>query len=450
MPLLIDDTGVPVEIAPGRGDLNRSSSLLGGPEAFSTNELSLIGNKTISYTKLFQTQPWVAAAVMRMLTWSIRVPLKTYRRTGDDSRVRLRPEDHPLPASLAAPWDRGYLGGLIQALLGPILVHGNSLCEIEQGARDMIEFRPKDWRFVRPVYAWRDSLGGFNVDVDNPATQRGIGIDSLLHTTWWSPAGIVGTSPLQQLGVTVRIEEAAQRYQQAVFANGARPGSAITASDAFLGLDPAERQQLMAQLRADVTALYTLPENAGKPALLPPGLDWKAFGHSAVEADLINQRQVARDEIIAVYLIPPPFLGVLDKATFSNIEVQREMIYTDCVGPPLVLIEQVMNAQLIRNLLREDDIYVEFDFGAVLRGDRLKEVEAMREMIASALATPNEGRSKFNLPRDSNPMMDRFYLPFNNLQPVGQTPVPTSVGAEAQATVLHVKSHDRDYEKVLA
>ena len=35
-------------------------------------------------------------------------------------------------------------------------------------------------------------------------------------------------------------------------------------------------------------------------------------------------------------------------------------------------------------------------------------------------------------------MMDEFYLPFNNLQPVGQTPVPTGTPAgQEQARVLH-------------
>jgi hypothetical protein len=42
----------------------------------------------------------------------------------------------------------------------------------------------------------------------------------------------------------------------------------------------------MARLRADLTSIYAGPENAGKPALLPPGLDWKAIGHSANEAEL--------------------------------------------------------------------------------------------------------------------------------------------------------------------
>jgi HK97 family phage portal protein len=419
-----------VEIAPGRGNLNRTSSGsfwdVGSNELFSS-ELLLIGNQHVSFTKLFQTQPWVAAAVMRMLTWAVRVPLKMYRRTGDDSRERLRPADHPLAAALVTPWDRGSMAQLTMHLLGPLLVHGNSVNVIEQGARDAIQFDAKDWRFSRPISPWRGAIEGFTVDTDQPQFQRDVSIDELIHVAWWSPAGPLGTSPLQQLGVSLQIEDAAQRYQKAIFRNGARPSAAIEASDEFLGLERDERRLIMQQLRSDVTELYTGPENTGRPVLLPPGLEWKIAGQSAVEVSLIDQRKIAREEVCVVYLIPPPMLGILDKATYSNIDVQHEMIYTDCVGPPLVLIENCINAQLVRALLGEDDVYVEYDFAAVLRGNRLQEIQALREAISSALLTPNEGRAFTNMPHSDAPEMDDFYLPFNNLAPIGSPPpAPTA------------------------
>jgi hypothetical protein len=63
-------------------------------------------------------------------------------------------------------------------------------------------------------------------------------------------------------------------------------------------------------------------------------------------------------------------------------------------------------------------VYVEFDFAAILRGDRLKEVESLREAIATALLTPNEARAIDNRPKSDLPGMDEFYLPRNNLWPL--------------------------------
>jgi HK97 family phage portal protein len=457
------DPPPPVEVAPGRGDLNRKSVTVarssglgplgpfsgGGFNTWPPTDLALVG-RTTSYALLTVEQPWIGAAVMRLLMWAVRVPLKCYRRTGDDSRERLRPGEHEVATAIVSPWERGSQADLTQALLGPMLVHGNSVTVLEDAAGGL-QFAPKDWRYVRPISPWRGSVEGFRVDTDQREFARDVSIDEVLHCAWWSPLGPFGTSPLTMLGTTVGTEDAAQRWQKATFLNGARPASGIIASEEFLGLDAEERQQLMAQLRADITAIYSGPENAGRPALLPPGLDWKAIGHSSAEAQLIETRKVAREEVCAVYMIPPPLLGILDKASYSNIDAQKQMIYTDAVGPPLVLIEQAINAQLVHSLLREDDIYVEYDFGHVLRGSRLDEINALRTAIGTALLSPNEGRTALNLTRSAQPGMDELYLPFNNLQPVGSPPVPSTpptapaAPADEPAAGLLVKSRDGDY-----
>jgi HK97 family phage portal protein len=448
------ESPVPLEIAPNRGDLNRTSTTFDPslwpamPSTGSAQSLLLIDGRQVSYAALFAQQPWVAAAVMRMLTWAVRVPLKAYRRTSDDSRERLRPGDHSLARALVSPWERGSQAQLTMSLLGPLLVHGNALTEVEQGRSGALRFSPQDWRYSQPIKAFRDSISGWTLRGDIGEVDRTVSIDQMLHTAWWSPLGPLGISPLQQLGVTLAIEDAAQRYQKATFRNGARPPSAVTASEAFLGLDKDVREALLTQLRADVNALYSGPENAGRPALLPPGLDWKPVGHTAVEAELVDQRRIAREEVAAVYQIPPPSLGQLDRATYSNIVELRQVAYTDGLGPPLVLIEQAINAQLIDALLQEDDVYVEYDFAGVLRGDRLKEIRALREAISSALMTPNEGRAVLNQPRSEQGGMDDFYLPQNNLQPVSGPAPARERTSLALPTQRRTRADDHEREAV--
>jgi HK97 family phage portal protein len=420
-----DDAGFPItplQVAPGRGNLEFTSGFM---PTFPT-ALRMLGNRTVSFSRIFMSQPWVAAAVMRMLTWGVRVPLRVYRRTGLDpaDKIQLHPGDHPFADAIYKPHGRGGQIQLTMSMLGPLLVHGNAVNRVAIGRSGEITINPKDWRFCRPIMPFRDTIDGFTFDYDSPMYREDVSIDEVLHVAWWSPIGPVGTSPLQQLGVTLQIEDSAQRWQRSLLANGARPPSALTVAPEFLGLEAAERKQILKQLREDIINIYSGPEAAGTPALLPPGLEWKGVGHTAVEAELIDQRKINREEVAAVYLIPPPLMGILDRATYSNIETQRDMTYTDCLGPPLVLCEQAINAQIARDLLQEPDVFVEYDFGAVLRGDRLKEIDAIRDGIATALFSPNEGRGILNLKKSEDQAMDQFYLPFNNLQPVGQGPVP--------------------------
>lgn len=417
-----DDAGtgvIPLQIGPGRGDLRYSSGFI---PTFPT-ALGLVGNKTISFTRIFQSQPWVAAAVMRMLTWAVRVPLCAYKKTGTDyASKKLGPDDHPIARLIANPWKGGSAAQLVMNLLGPILVHGNSVSRIDDThfLDGVLGLTPKDWRFSMPIMPFRDQLTGFRFDSDIPSRQSDASIDKVLHIAWWSPVGPLGTSPLMQLGTTLNIEDAAQRYQLGTFRHGGRPATAITMDEAFLGLKSGERKAIIKQIRADVDELYGGPDNAGRPALLPPGLTWDAVGQTTVEAELVDQRKIAREEVSAVYLIPPPLLGILDRATYANIGVQREMTYTDCLGPPLILIEQAINAQIMRDLLQDDQVYVEFDFGAVLRGDRLQEINAIRQAISMAMMTPNEGRSILSYPSSDVDGMNDFFIPGNNLQPISK------------------------------
>lgn len=424
------DTG-PVEIGKGRGDLRYSS--VPSSWADMSRSVLLAGDRRVSFARLFGEQPMIGAAVGWLLSQSVRVPLKVYRRTGDDSRERLRDGEHPLATAIAEPWERGAAIQLVMALLGSLSVHGNAVMEIDEGARGRIRFGEADYRFTRPIMPWRGTIAGWEIDNDDPSTERTLPADSVLHVRWWSPLGPLGVSPLAQLATTVSIEDAAQRHQRSMLNNGARPPSAITTTPEFLGLGQDERGILMDQLRADITALYSGPDNAGRPALLPPGLDWKEVGHTAVEAQLVEQRYVAREEIGAVMRIMPGCFGLGLDTGGTPLSEQVQISVTAGLAPLLILIEQCINAQLVKALLREDDIYTEHDFAAVLRGDFLKEVEAMRESIGTALMTPNEGRSKLNLPQSDIPAMDKFYLPFNNLWPVDQGPPKSSGRALQQA-----------------
>jgi HK97 family phage portal protein len=412
----IDPQGAPVEIAPGRGDLRRFSAPFG---AYDRGLATLVGGRTVSYADLFATQPLVATTVMRIMTWAMRCPLKAYVRTGSDSRERLRPGDHALADALASPWERGATAQLVQALLGPLLVHGNAVVRVDDGARGAFRFSPADYRFARPIMPWRDVIAGWDFDVDDPlVVEEGRPADTVLHVAWWSPFGPLGISPLRQLGTTIATDEAAVRHQAAMWRNGVRSPTVITTGPDYVGQSEEFQSAMMENLREDIDVLGAGPDNSGRPLLLPPGLDAKPMGYTAVEAELISQRSVAREEAHDVYQLPTP----QEKLQGQAVAELRQNGYLDGLAPPLLLIEALANAQVVAGLLREPDLYVEFDLSGLLRGDRLKEVQAMREAIASAMMTPNEARARDNMPRSDIPAMDKFYLPFNNLWPVDQDP----------------------------
>jgi HK97 family phage portal protein len=424
MPVVIDPDGESVTVIPyvDPAHMSRPLSAWYGSSDF---DVTMVDGRPVSYAELVAQQLWVAACVERLLTWSLLVPLKTYRHTGPDGeRERIRGSDHALPAAIEAPWPGAGSVHLVQHLLGPKLVHGNSLARVESGASDRLQFAPKDWRIVEPV---RQRGRGMTLgpilgwtETDPAGEKHGLPLDETLHIAGWSPLGPLGISPLRQLGVTLQLEDAAQRWARSTLQRSFRPSGVVEIDAAYLKLDDPDQQKLYDATAARLRTMYGRgAESAGVAPIFPPGITWKdAAPSTAVEVRLLEQRRVNREEAAALYQIPAPMVGILDKATYSNISTLRQVAYTDGLAPPLVMIEACINARVCRDLLGEPDVFVEFDFSGVLRGDKLREIQAIREAVNSMLMTPNEGRDVLNRPRSTNKLADELWAPTNNLKPM--------------------------------
>lgn len=377
--------------------------------------VGVAGGRVVSFDQLYASQPWLHIMVNKIVRQVARLPLKVYRRDPDGSRERV--SDGPLVDLLRSPsGPRGRMAAvdLKQWLLFDALVHGNSLVKkvrAEAGGPPT-GLVPVPWpRVTFTPSGWGVADGG--------GPPRLIAFQDTVHVAWNATADGLGVSPLQPLGVTVRIEDGAQRHQAAMLANGARTPTAITMTPDFLSFEPDKRDQIIGNLRADVERLYAGPDNSGRPMLLPPGLATAPVGYTAVEAELIDQRRLTREEIAAVYDIPPPMVGILDHATYSNVAEMHRMLFTTVLGPWLTLIEERLMAQLVRGETAFDGLFVEFELKDVLRGDPVGEAQALTTQVQNGLLTINEARAVGNRPPFDDPLCDAPLIPANNVRPIG-------------------------------
>jgi HK97 family phage portal protein len=173
--------------------------------------------------------------------------------------------------------------------------------------------------------------------------------------------------------------------------------------------------------------------------VLDGGLDWKPLGGSAVDAQMLETRTFTRDEVCAVYDIPPPMVGILDRATFSNIDEQHRMLYQDTLGPWLVNLESTLQTQLIDPELRWKDMFIEFDLDEVLRGDVEKRSQAYQRFLMAGAYTPNEIRRMENNPMIDNPLADAIYVPLN-MQAVGDGLAENLVSQDVQQAAAIIEA----------
>jgi HK97 family phage portal protein len=435
---------VPVIVAPGDKLIMRNGSVssLARPSVpfgiFNAGgHVSLSGGSTISYQGLYEEQPWVYVTVNKLARQIARLPLKAYRlkegTKNDGERERVR--DHPLPKLLKSPQPRRGPVWLKQKAAYPALIQGNGLFAkiLEQGPGSAVDqLKPLDWRFITPHLTETGELVAWETKQTTDGEPRYFAPDSVIHVAWDAGAGDLGVSPLRALHRTLNIEDSAQRYQAASFNNGVRH-SAVYVLPEGVDMDEGDKQELRAAIQSQQGGV----DQAFGLALATGGGDIKPLSHTAVEAELIEQRKLDREEVAAVYDIPPPLIGILDHATYSNVAEMHRMLYGMVLGPWLTLIEETLQAQLIdsHEPWREEGLFVEFDLAEVLKGDTLKEVQAIKEGIATGILTPNEGRAIRNMAPSKQDGMDAFYLPTNNMQPVGTGDAPDEPDAMAFAPI---------------
>ena len=146
-------------------------------------------------------------------------------------------------------------------------------------------------------------------------------------------------------------------------------------------------------------------------AVLEEGMQFKPISFSAVESDYLNGRKLTREEVARSYHIPPPLVGILDRATFSNITEQHKMLYSDTLGPILKSFEQDIELQILSQMDDRDGVYVEFNIMEKLAGDFEQQTRSLQSAVGRPWMTPNEARSRMNLPRMEGGDADEIATP---------------------------------------
>lgn len=387
--------------------------------------VELAGALQATYELIYETNPNCAAVVNKLVRQISTLPIRTYDRPPGEPNPECVP-NHPVAKLLANPAPRRGPSYWKQGLARSALVQGNGLLAKWRGPTGLGQpqaLLPCSWPYVAayaplgsPVEWWSTFQTG---------TQRFFDVDDGVHLAWES-ADLhgLGVSPLKQLALTVKTDDASRRYQNASFANGARPAGAIVPPDGFT-----YKEGQREDFRKEIQNQHSGVDNAFMMALLAPGFTWQPFSHTAVEAELMAARTLNREEFAMVYDIPPPMIGDLTHGTYSNVEELHRILYVTTLRPWLALIEEILQVQLIAAEDGWNDIYVQFDLTTVLRGNRREEIDAAAEAFTNGLMTLNEVRELLELSRlsakvDPDGMADVPHIPANNLKPLGHKADP--------------------------
>lgn len=238
--------------------------------------------------------------------------------------------------------------------------------------------------------------------------------------------GFEGLNPLALIRESLGMALSAEKHAAKLFNNGTRL-SGVLSTEKILDADVIKR------IVTSWNDMYSGTDNAHKVAMLEDSLKFTPLGMTAADAQLLESRKFQAEEIARFFHIPPHKLGMLDRATFSNVEQQQIDYVTGVLATLAGRIESAIEATLLRPQERATH-YVDFDFANLLRGDLKTVTEAAARLVLAAVATPNEVRRWLRLP----PIVggDKLYPPPNTPGGAGAAALPADPPDTAAAKAL--------------
>jgi HK97 family phage portal protein len=336
---------------------------------------------------------WVYACVSTIATAIAGVPLKTYRKKANSID---EVSDSPLARLLSSVNPHMSAYDLFEATASFLELSGNCYWEIETG----------DDGFPAAIYPMRpdrvkivpdrdDFVAGYIYEING----RSVSLDAgeVIHFKYFNPANeYYGLGPIAAIRNSIIVDQYSVAYNKAFFKNGGSPGGVLETSSSL-------SDESFERLRKQWEEGHKGTARAHRIAILEEGLSYKPIGLSLRDMEFLSQRKFCREEICAVFKVPPALVGLYEYANYANAEHQNKAFWQKAIIPKLRKLELKLNNALVPSFSADADgqsWFVQFDTSAV---EALKENEDVKSqvqerLVSSGIMTINEIRRRENLP----------------------------------------------------
>lgn len=305
------------------------------------------------------------------------LPLRTYQRTGPESREEIESFlDNPYPDMSPFEWK--------ELLMGHELLWGNSfLNHMTGGAGQTLALQPlPPWS----VGTKRDRETGeklFSVTDASGVIRQFTSLD-ITHIPGFSLDGIRGLSPITQARHSLGAAKAGNKAAARLFKNGLLLGGLLSPkADA---LTKTQKNQVMDGLRSQAGA-----DHAGDIAFTPAAMSFSPWTMSAVDAQFLETQHFGIEECSRWFGVPRELLSESGASSWgSGIQEIVRAFAKFCLSGWTTRIEQRLS------MLLPPQQFCEFDYSKFLKPSPEEEIRLLIEQVNAKLLTVNEARAKRN------------------------------------------------------
>jgi HK97 family phage portal protein len=263
---------------------------------------------------------------------------------------------------------------------------GNAFARVERNARGQVVAL---WPFVQgDCQVEKLPNGRVRYRVFNGRRTEILLQEEVLHIRGPTRDGTVGWSPIQIARGALTLALGQTQTAQAISDNALRPSGMLTYPNML-------NDQQKDTIRLGMTNLYAGPQNAGRMVVVDAGAKYEKLSFSPEDSQFVEQRKLSNEDICRIFGVPPTSVGLLDRATYSNVEQEARSLVQNCIGPLASRVEAAMARCLLTDAGRRN-YYIEHDLDGLLRGDVKARFDAYRLARETGVFSVNDVRKREN------------------------------------------------------
>lgn len=382
--------------------------------------------QVLNYTarQLYNTQDNLSAVVNFLSNSVAQLPLKVYRRSGEDRRER----DRTSPAALLLwrPNADQTEYEFIRALAVEYFVFGCVfvwlLPDADSASGWQARIIPTDWVTSTDAVT---SYGPERIHVTAGNSQHiEIPRSEFVRFCTYAPGNPGGyVSPISALRQTLEEQIQAGRFRKELWKSSGRLNAQILRPKDVPWTDEARKRWVTAFRESWGPG----GSKAGSIPLLEDGMEIKPFQTSFKEQQWAESIKLSREAVAAAYGINPSLVWHSDTQTYASSKDNARALYAECLGPVLQMFQQRINSFLLPIVGADPATYVEFDLTEKLKGSFEERASILQASVGGPWLTRNEARADNNLPPIEGG--DELIVPLNVVEGGQASPQDTHMGA---------------------
>lgn len=354
--------------------------------------------QVLNYTakSLYQTQDNLQAVVNFLSNSIAQLPLKVYRRAGENDRERDRDSAAAkllyLPNRDQTAYEFVRAVGIEYFVFGCVYVWVIPDADLPSGYQ--MRVIPSEWV--------NGTKGGSSYAPDAILVSTNYGAyfeiprSEFIQFKTYSPGNPGGyISPISGLRQTLTEQIEAGRFRKELWHSSGRLNAQLLRPANVTPWDDEARKRFITAFRE---GWGSGGEKAGSIPLLEDGMEIKPFQTSFKEQQWVESVKLSRETVAAAYGVNPSLIWHSDTQTYASAKDNARALYADCLGPVIQMLQQRINSFLLPMVGADPDTYVEFDLAEKLKGSFEERASILQASVGGPWLTRNEARADNNLP----------------------------------------------------